>query len=92
MYIIATFARNRAENKTRPNSRRNPSGLYGQWETSPKPTSASPDGTRLFLLLVTGALPWKKLSNAGRASKVSLRVFITVRRAPTDRQSPLHYR
>ena len=51
MYMIAVFARNRAENKTRSNSRRNPSAFCGQWEANSKPTSVPPDGTRLILLV-----------------------------------------
>ena len=51
MYMIAVFARNRAENKSHPNPRRDSSDFGGQWETSPKPASAPPDGTRLILLV-----------------------------------------
>ena len=92
MYIIAAFAKNRAENKTRPNSRRNSSGLCGRWEAKPKAYTCTPDAVRLFLL---ASYCERCLGRTHSARGVRLGISAGVyhgKEGAADRQSPLHYR
>ena len=88
MYMITDFMRNRAENKTRPNSRRNPSGLCGQWETNPMPYICTPDAVRLILLASYCERCLGRTHSARGVRLGILRVPITVRRAPQAANLP----
>ena len=75
--------RNRAENKTRPNSRRNPSGLCGRREAIPKPTSVRQMLCVYFYSPATAsvALEEANLSRGVRLGILSVSIAIGARQA-----------